>query len=188
MSIQRALLVGSCVLIAGVGALSSPSAHAVPGSPLAQAGSPFQGTWWLSVGPPAPRPFILTMSGSGSFILEDSIDGGGHTFSGVSFSITQGSWTLAGARTVQGLGLRFVYDVVGKTRSVERVRLTATFGQGFDQLVGTYQIEGMGCTEQATPLPFTVPVCPDPTVAPSESLRGPAPFTAVKVPIQAPQD
>jgi len=151
-----------------------------------QGGSSFRGTWWLSAGPPAPRPLILTLDASGTFILEDSIDGGGHTFSGASFSVTHGTWSGGRERTAVALGLRFVYDASGKTASVERVRLTLQLVDGFDRLEGTYTIEEMSCTEQPSPLPFTVPVCPDPSVAPADMVRGPAPFTAVRVGVDAP--
>jgi hypothetical protein len=126
------------------------------------------------------------LNASGTFTLQDSIDGGGHTFSGASFSLTQGTWTRGPQRTAQALGLRFVYDASGKTMSVERVHLSVRLVDGLDQLEGTYTIEQMFCSEQATPLPFTVPVCPDPSVAPTEVLRGPAPFTAVRVGVGAP--
>ena len=92
-----------------------------------------------------------------------------------------GTWTHGPKRTAQALGLRFVYDAAGKTAAVERVRLGLQVVDGFDRLEGTYQIEEMFCAEQGTPLPFTVPVCPDPTVAPTEVLRGPAPLTAVRI-------
>jgi len=150
-------------------------------------GISFHGTWWLSAGPPAPRPLILTLNPSGTFVLEDSIDGGGHTFSGASFSVTQGTWTRGPQRTAVALGLRLVYDASGKTMAVERVRLTLQMVDGFDRLTGTYTFEEMDCTEQTTPLPFTVPVCPDPSVAPTEIARGPAPFTAVRVGVGSPR-
>lgn len=84
--------------------------------------------------------------------------------------------------------LRFVYDAAGKTRAVERVRLRVSFGAGFDGLQGELQFEEMACLEQATPLPFSVPVCPDPTTAPTEVLRGPGAFSAVRVPIGVPEN
>lgn len=184
MTIKRGFLALSvaCALLA---ALSLASAQDVAS---AAADNDFRGTWWLSAGPPAPRPFILTLNASGTFTLQDSIDGGGHALSGVSFSLTQGTWIRGPQRTAQALGLRFVYDASGKTMSVERVRLSVRLVDGFDQMEGTYTIEQMFCTEQATPLPFTVPVCPDPSVAPTEVLRGPAPFTAVRVGVMAPLD
>jgi hypothetical protein len=124
------------------------------------------------------------MNALGTFVLEDSIDGGGHTFNGFSFSATQGTWTHGPGRTAEALGLRFVYDATGKTTAVERVRLSLRLVEG--RLEGTYAYEEMGCTEASTPVPFTVPVCPDPSVAPTEVLRGPAPFSAVKVGVHAP--
>jgi len=182
MVLKRGLLAlfVPCALLA---ALSLASAQDVA---PARRGNNFGGTWWLSAGPPAPRPFILTVNASGTFTLQDSIDGGGHTFNGVSFSVTQGTWTRGPRRTAEALGLRFVYDASGKTISVERVRLSVHLVDGSDQMEGTYTIEQMFCTEQSTPLPFTVPVCPDPSVAPTEVLRGPAPFTGVRVRVGAP--
>lgn len=182
MAVKRGLL-ALCVPCALLVALSLASAQDV--APAARE-SNFEGTWWMSAGPPAPRPFILTLNAAGTFTLQDSIDGGGHTFSGASFSLTQGTWTRGPRRTAEALGLRFVYDASGKTMSVERVRLSVRLVDGFDLLEGTYTIEQMFCTEQATPVPFTVPVCPDPSVAPTEVQRGPAPFTAVRVRVGAP--
>jgi hypothetical protein len=178
----------SCIVVAALGALPSASAQVTGDArPFAeQAGNRFNGTWWLSFGPAPQRPLILTMTGSGAFILEDSVDGGGHTPSGASFSLVQGSWTRSGPRSARALGLRFVYDATGKTKAVERVRLSLLFGESFDRIHGELQFEEMVCTEQASPLQLMVPVCPDPTIAPTESLRGPAPFTAVRVPIHAP--
>lgn len=177
--------VAACVAIAVIGALPLASGQGVAPSGSAH---DFAGTWWLTAGPPAPRPLILTMSPSGTFMLEDSVDGGGHVFSGDSFSPTQGTWSRGPQRTAEALGLRFVYDVFGKTEAVERVRLTLRLVDGSDMLEGTYTLEEMFCTEQATPLPLTVPVCPDPSVAPTEVLRGPAPFSGVRVPVAAPFD
>lgn len=182
MTVSKPVLV-ACALLAVIGALPRATAQDVAPAPQAHG---FTGTWWVSVGPPAPRPFILTLSASGTFVLEDSIDGGGHTFSGDSFSLTHGTWTQGPGRTVEALGLRFVYNASGKTEAVERVRLSMRMVDGFEQLEGTYTLEEMFCTEQATPLPLTVPVCPDPSVAPTEVQRGPAPFTAVRVGIVAP--
>jgi hypothetical protein len=182
MTVNRGFL-ALCVACALLAALSLATAQDI--APAANEND-FRGTWWLSAGPPAPRPFILTLNASGTFTLQDSIDGGGHTFSGASFSLTQGTWTRGPQRTAQALGLRFVYDASGKTMSVERVRLSVRLAENLDQMEGTYTIEQMFCTEQATPVPFTVPVCPDPSVAPTEVLRGPAPFTAVRVGLLAP--
>lgn len=173
-----------CTILPALVALSVASAQG--GEPVRETND-FAGTWWLSAGPPAPRPLILTLSASGAFLLEDSIDGGGHTFSGSSFSVTQGTWTRGrGGRTAEALGLRFVYDASGKTEAVERVRLSMRLVDGFDSLEGTYTLEEMFCTEQPTPLPFTVPVCPDPTVAAADVVRGPAPFSAIRVGVFAP--
>jgi hypothetical protein len=181
MCVHRAFLLSLGVLLLALPAALRPvSAQGVA--------SGFHGTWWLSAGPPAPRPLILTLSALGTFVLEDAIDGGGHTFSGDAFSPTQGTWTGGPGRTARALGLRFVYDAVGKTEAVERVRLDLRLTDGFDRLEGAYQLEEMFCTEQATPLPLTVPVCPDPTIAPTEVLRGPAPLTGVRVVIGAPVD
>lgn len=182
MAVKRGLL-ALCVSCALLAALSLATAQDI--APAARNNN-FGGTWWLSAGPPAPRPFILTFNASGTFTLQDSIDGGGHTLSGASFSLTQGTWTRGPGRTAEALGLRFVYDGSGKTMSVERVRLSVRLLEGFDQMEGTYTIEQMFCSEQSTPLPLTVPVCPDPSVAPTEVLRGPAPFTAVRVRVGAP--
>ncbi|MBI1896226.1 MAG: hypothetical protein HYZ57_20750 [Acidobacteria bacterium] len=181
-----------CIFVTAAGVLSPASAQVAPQvlgetSPLAElTGNRFYGTWWLSFGPPPQRPLILTMTRSGAFILEDSVDGGGHTPTGASFSLIQGSWARSGPRSAQALGLRFVYDADRKTRAVERVRLSLAFGTGFDRIQGELQFEEMGCTEETPPLPFTVPVCPDPTTAQTQVQRGPAPFTAIRVPIQAP--
>lgn len=182
MTIKKALP-ALCVLPVVLAALSVASAQERAAT---RDGIGFRGTWWLSAGPPAPRPFILTLTKSGTFMLQDSIDGGGHTFSGASFSMTQGSWVRGSERTATAMGLRFVYDASGKTMSVERVRLTLRLVGDLDELEGTYTYEQMDCTEEATPLPFTVPDCPDPSVAPTEVLRGPAPFTAVRVGLDAP--
>jgi hypothetical protein len=182
----------SCILVTTLGALPSASAQVVTHvigetDPSAeQAGHRFDGTWWLSSHPPAQRPFILTMTLSGAFILVDSIDGGGHVFTGNSFSLVQGSWTRSGRQSAQALGLRFVYAADGKTEAVERVRLSLWFEKSDHRIHGEYQLEEMFCTEQNTPFPFTVPVCPDPTIAPTEVLRGPAAFTGVRVPIDSP--
>lgn len=175
-----ALLVFWGILAMGLG--TPPRALAEPPDEAPDAASRFEGTWWLSTGPPAPRPLILTMTGSGSFLLEDSIDGGGHTFSGAAFSITQGSWWRTGGHEARALGLRFVYDADGKTSAVERVRLRLTLAEDSARVEGTYQYEEMACGLQVTPVPFTVPVCPDPTVAPTEVLRGPAPVSGVRTP------
>jgi hypothetical protein len=152
------------------------------------AGNRFEGTWWVSFGPPPQRPLILTMTRSGAFILQDSTDGGGHTPTGASFSLVQGSWTRSGPRSAQALGLRFVYDAARKTKSVERVRLSLSFAESFGRISGELQFEEMACTEQPSPIGIALPVCPDPTTAPTEIQRGPAPLTAVRVPIQAPLD
>lgn len=148
-------------------------------------GHRFYGTWWLNFGPPPQRPLILTMTRSGAFILEDSVDGGGYTPTGASFSLTQGTWTRTGAKSARALGLRFVY-ISGRTPFVERVRLSFSFGQGFDRIQGGLQLEAMSCTDDPSPLGFNVPLCPDPTIAPTEVLRGPAPFTAVRLRVDAP--
>jgi hypothetical protein len=182
MAVKRGFLAlfGPCALLA---ALSLASAQEM--APAAH-NNDFGGTWWMSAGPPAPRPLILTFNASGTFTLQDSIDGGGHTLSGASFSLSQGTWARGPQRTAEALGLRFVYDASGKTMSVERVRLSVLLLDDLDQMEGTYTIEQMFCSEQWTPLPFTVPVCPDPSVAPTEVLRGPAPFTAVRIRVGAP--
>lgn len=170
-------LVRSCILVTAL--MAFPSAFAqVAHTPT------FDGTWWLNAFPPPFRPLILTMTRSGEFVLEDSIDRGGHTFSGNSFSLVQGSWTRTGPHSAEALGLRFVYDE-GKTRAVERVRLNLVL-EDFDQIRGELNFEEMACTEEETPFPYTVPICPDPTIAPTEVLRGPAPFTGVRVPIDSP--
>lgn len=182
MTIKKTLLALSVLLVA-LAALTVASAQERPST---RDGIGFRGTWWMSTGPPAARPLVLTLTKSGTFMLEDSIDGGGHTFSGASFSMTQGSWVRDSERTAMAMGLRFVYDASGKTMSVERVRLTLRLVGDSDELEGTYTYEQMDCTEESTPLPFTVPNCPDPSVAPTEVLRGPAPFTAVRVGVDAP--
>lgn len=175
-------LVCSCTLVIALGTTAWTSAEHSEPTRASSRGSGFEGTWWLTTGPPAPRPLVLTMSDAGTFLLEDSIDGGGHTFSGVAFSLTQGTWWRVDGHAARGLGLRLVYDADGKTRAVERVRLKLRLPERFGQLQGEYQYEEMSCGLQVTPVPFTVPVCPDPTVAPTEVLRGPAPFSGVRLP------
>ena len=188
MSIRKHL-VAVGVLLVVLAATAAVAAHAwAQMTPQFNNRHSLPGTWWLTSGPPAERPFILTLNPSGTFTLEDSIDGGGHTFSGDSFSLTQGTWKRGPGRTAEALGVRFVYNADGKTEAVERVRLTLRWADGFERLEGTYAYEEMFCTEQATPLPLTVPACPDPSVAPTEVLRGPAPFTAGKIEVGVPFD
>jgi hypothetical protein len=182
----------SCIVVAALGALSSASAQ-VAGKFIGEtnpfgelAGNRFHGTWWLSFGPPPQRPLILTMTRSGIFVLEDSLDAGGHIPTGASFSLVQGNWRRSGSKSAQALGLRFVYNAARKTMAVERVRFSVAFDDSFNRISGELQLEAMFCTEQPSPLGFTVPVCPDPTVAPTEVQRGPAPLTGVRVPIDAP--
>jgi hypothetical protein len=191
MSVCRAPLVALVIILAVFPGLTPTSAatdarEAQAGTITQPEGSRFGGTWWMNFGPPPQRPIILTMTASGTFVLQDSLDGGGHLPTGASFSTTQGTWSRTGAQSAKALGLRFVYDASGKTDSVERVRLSLAFAGSFDRLEGLLQLEQMFCVERPSPLPFTVPVCPDPTLAPTQVQRGPAPFTAVRVSIQAP--
>jgi len=193
MSVFRASLVAPVVILAAVwgltpmaGAIDADAARTQAVTTAQPEGSQFGGTWWMNFGPPPQRPIILTMTPDGTFVLQDSLDGGGHLPTGASFSPTQGTWSRAGAQSAKALGLRFVYDADDKTASVERVRLSLVFSGSFDRLAGLLQLEQMFCVERPSPLPFSVPVCPDPTLAVTEVQRGPAPFTAVRVAIQAP--
>lgn len=191
MSLTKVLLIGSIAALAGLGTVPAASTTVEaqrdrPARPFARELGQFDGTWWMNFGPPPQRPIVLTLSSTGTFVLEDSLDGGGHLPTGVRFSPTQGTWARRGGQTAAALGLRFVYDAAGKTNSVERVRLSLALIDG-RRLEGTLQLEQMFCEERPSPLGFTVPVCPDPGVAETEFQRGPAPFTATRVPIDAPR-
>ena len=154
-------------------------------NPLAAlSGNQLDGTWWLNASAPPQRGLILTLNRAGTFTLEDSLDGGGYTPS--SFSVVQGIWRRTGPRAGSALGLRFVYNADGTTKAVERYRLSFQFGGDLDHLSGELQLEEMLCEDMESPLPFDVPVCPDPTAAPTEVLRGPAPFSAVRLRLDDP--
>ena len=174
-------LIRSCIfLLVLVTVLPAPAQVAE------QTGNNFDGTWWVSFGPPPQRPMILNITRSGTFTLIDSTDGGGHFATGSSMSPVQGSWNRSGPHSAQALGLRFVYNALRKTMGVERVRFSIEFGDSFDRLTGMLQLEFMACAELPSPLGFTVPVCPNPATAPTEVQRGPGPFTAVRLPVDAP--
>lgn len=172
---------GACLLVTALGFGVLPVASAQSATQV------IDGTWWMSFGPALPqRPLILTLARSGAFTLVDSTDGGGHLPTGAKFSPTHGSWTRSGPFSAQALGLRFVYDALGKTKAVERVRISLSFKDSFDRIEGELRLEEMSCEEKPSPpLPFLIPICPDPATAPTQVLRGPAPFTAVRVGVYA---
>lgn len=150
----------------------------------ALSGNRFDGTWWLSASAPPQRSLILTLNRAGTFTIKDSINGGGYTPS--SFTTAEGIWRRTGPRSASALGLRYVFNADGTTKSVERYRMSFSFGDDLDHLTGELQLEEMLCEDMPSPLPFDVPICPDPTVAPTEVLRGPAPFSAVRLRLDDP--
>lgn len=149
------------------------------------AGNRFHGTWWLSFGPPPQRGLILTLTRSGTFTLEDSF--GKSSISGNTFTQTQGIWRRSGPRSAQALGLRFVRAADGSTFAVERIRLELSFAGGLNNISGEVQFEEMLCETEPSPLPFDIQVCPDPTTAPTEVLRGPGPFSGVRLELDDPE-
>lgn len=176
-------LFSTCILAAALGTLPVASAQV-----FVQNGNSFDGTWWLSFGPPPQRPIILNIARDGAFTLVDSSDAGGHLPTGASMSPVQGSWSRSGPLSASALGLRFVFNSIKKTMGVERVRFSMEFRDNFDQISGLLQLEFMACTEAPSPIGIAVPVCPDPAVTPTQAQRGPAPYTGVRLPVNAPSN
>ena len=70
----------------------------------------------------------------------------------------------------------------GRIRAAERVVLNLELSNDFQQLSGDRTLEEVFCETVEPPAPGRpFPSCPDVTTAPAEVVRGPVPFTAVRL-------
>ncbi len=70
-----------------------------------------------------------------------------------------------------------------------RHRLHFSFADDFNHIAGELQFEALRCetVPPGPPLPFDVQVCPGPTTATTGVLRGPGPFTGVRLGLDDPE-